>query len=274
MAIVRVSRAAATPGTATPGLYFLGPMGEGKDKRRDPRVPLVLRVEYPGAPTTVRDATENLSAGGLFIRTDRELQAGERVPLLVSFPGLLEPFEVEVEVVRRRPAGEQGPAGAAVKIPVDRTDDRHKLARIAETARAAAYGKAQHAYRVLVVEDNPHVVEMYEYALRKLRGGSAGVDVTVEYAANGHDALRRLSDPPRVDLVMTDLYMPVLDGFSLVERLRGDPALAGVPVLVISAGGADARARAVELGVDVYLQKPVQFADIIATVRTLLKVRS
>jgi uncharacterized protein (TIGR02266 family) len=248
-------------------------MTEGRDKRRDPRVPLVLRVDYPNAPDAVRDATENLSAGGLFIRTDRELPIGERVPLVVSFPGLLDPVEVEVEVVWRRPASpEHGPAGAAVKIPVDRIDDRHKLARIAEVARTGI-GKAQRAYRVLVVEDNPHVVEMYEYALRKLRA-SDGTDLAVEYAPNGHEALHRLGEKPRVDLVMTDLYMPVMDGFTLVERMRGDPGLVGVPILVISAGGADARTRAVDLGVDVYLQKPVQFADILTTVRTLLRVRS
>jgi uncharacterized protein (TIGR02266 family) len=248
-------------------------MSDRKEKRRDPRVPLVLRVEYPGNPQAVRDATENLSAGGLFIRTDRELAEGERLPLQVGFPGLLEPFVVEVEVVRRRPGSVDSPAGVAVKIPVDRADDRHKLARLAETARAGLASPAK-AYRVLVVEDNPHVVEMYEYALRKLRSPAAGVDVVVEYAGNGHDALRRLDEAPRIDLVMADLYMPVLDGFSLVERMKADDALAGTPIVIISAGGSDARVRALELGVDVYLQKPVQFADVMNTVRTLLRIRS
>lgn len=246
-------------------------MADERDKRRDPRVPLVLRVEYPGAHQAVRDATENLSAGGLFIRTDRDLRDGQRVPLQVGFPGLLEPFEVEVEVVRRREAGPAGPAGVAVKIPLDRIDDRHKLARIAETARTG-FGAPRRAYRVLVVEDNGHVVEMYEYALKKLRAGRAGLDVTVEYAGNGHDALRRLGEAPRVDLVMADLYMPVMDGFVLVERMKADPALLQTPILVISAGGADARSRVLALGADVFLQKPVQFGDIIGTVRALLRV--
>jgi uncharacterized protein (TIGR02266 family) len=247
-------------------------MDTGKEKRRDPRVPLVLRVEYPGIQQAVKDVTENVSAGGLFIRTERTLREGERVPLHLSFPGLLEPVEVEVEVVRRRPATKDEPRGVAVKIPFDRTDDRHKLARLAETARSGG-GKSHRGYRVLVVEDNPRVVEMYDYALKKLRAGDGGVDVLVEYAPNGHEALVRLADPPRVDLVMSDLYMPVMDGFTLVERMRGDAALAGIPILVISAGGLDARARAADLGVDVYLQKPVQFADIISTVRTLLRIQ-
>jgi uncharacterized protein (TIGR02266 family) len=247
-------------------------MEQGKEKRRDPRVPLVLRVDYPGAPQAVRDATENLSAGGLFIRTDRDLREGDRVPLQVSFPELLDPVEVEVEVVRRRPAGQSGPAGVAVKIPVDRTDDRHKLARIAEIARTGI-GVARRVYRVLVVEDNPHVVEMYEYALRKLGSTDGNVEVAVEYAQNGHEALARLQDRPLVDLVMADLYMPVMDGFTLVERMRADPEHSSTPILVVSGGGADARARALELGVDVYLRKPVQFLDVVNTVRTLLKMK-
>jgi len=251
-------------------LYFAPQMGHQGDKRLDPRVPLVLRVDYPGTREAVRDATENLSAGGLFIRTERDLVEGQRLPLHVGFPGLLQPFEVEVEVVRRRAAGPEGPAGVAVKIPLDRADDRHKLARLAETARTG--GASKRAFRVLVVEDNDHVVQMYEYALRKLQSGGAGVDVVVEYAGNGHVALRRLGEAPKVDLVMADLYMPVMDGFALVERMKADPALMETPILVISAGAADARARALALGADVYLQKPVQFADIIGTVRTLLKL--
>lgn len=248
-------------------------MDEGNDKRRDPRVPLVLKVEYPGISPTVQDATENLSAGGLFVRTDRMLTEGERLPLEISFPGLLPPFEVEVQVVRHRPAGERGPAGVAVEIPADRQQDRDKLARLA----AAVQGdvpRHRGAFHVLVVEDNPHVLEMYEYALRRLRSGKDPLDVAVEFAANGHEALERLRGRPAVDLVLTDLYMPIMDGFALLEQLRADPHLAGTPVMMISAGGADARSRASELGVDVYLQKPVQFADVMSTVRTLLRVRA
>lgn len=247
-------------------------MDQGREKRRDPRVPLVLRVDYPGVDQVIRDVTENISAGGLFIRTERDLRAGDRVPLQVSFPGLLDPVEVEVEVVRQRPGSGDEPRGVAVKIPIDRIDDRHKLARLAETARSG-FGKAKRTFRVLVVEDNARVVEMYEYALRKLRSPEGGVDVAIEYAPNGHAALSRLLEPPKVDLVIADLYMPVMDGFTLVERMRSDPAFIHTPIVVISAGGLDARARAADLGVDVYLQKPVQFADVISTVRTLLKIR-
>ena len=190
--------------------------------------------------------------------------------MVISFPGLLDPLEIEVEVVRVRVSPDEGLPGVAVKVLSDA--DRARLARILELAHGPA-PTGRRTYRVLVVEDNPHVLEMYEYALRKLKAQKGGARITVEYASNGHEALQRLASSPRPDLVISDLFMPVLDGFELVERMRSDANLAGVPVLMISAGGADARARAIETGVDVYLQKPVQFSDVISTVRMLLNLR-
>lgn len=245
---------------------------EGKDKRRDPRVPLVLRVDYPGAPEFFRDATENLSAGGIFIRTDRDLVQGDRVRLQISFPGLLEPIEIEVEVVRSRLPARGEPGGVAVRIPADRPEGRARIAALLDSTKTEPRTPGR-GYLVLVVEDNPHVVEMYEYALRRIRSSSGPVEVQVEYASNGHLALTRLARPPAVDLVIADLFMPVMDGFTLVERIRADPGLLDLPIMVISAGGPEARQRASGLGIDVYLQKPVQFADIIHTVRTLLRIQ-
>jgi uncharacterized protein (TIGR02266 family) len=247
-------------------------MSGDPEKRRDPRVPLVLRVEWPGLELAIRDATENVSAGGLFIRTDRPLEPGARLPLQLGFPGLLDPIEIEVVVVRRRPESEEGAAGLAVKVPADRLADRARLAQLAKAFRARK-ARAGRVYRVLVVEDNPRAVEMYEYALRKLRTADGGLDVEVEYAGNGHEAWRRLEGEPGVDLVLSDLEMPILDGFALVEKMRASPRLAKVPVLVISTGDAEARERAVAIGVDVFLQKPVQFTDVIHTVRALLRAR-
>lgn len=246
-------------------------MEESKDeKRQHPRVPLLLRIDYPGAPD-FRDATENLSAGGLFIRTERPLALGERVPLLVSFPGLLQPLRLEVEVSWVRPAAEGVPAGVAVRIPPDLAAERDQLARLAQSASAP--GPAQRTYRMLLVEDNSLVVAMYDAALHKLSTGDGRVDVAIDYAQDGAEALARLRRPPALDLMITDLYMPVMDGFTLVEKVRADPAIMATPVLAISAGGGDSRARAVELGVDVYLQKPVKAAEILATVRALLRIR-
>jgi uncharacterized protein (TIGR02266 family) len=239
------------------------------DERQDARVPLVLRIEAPGAPG-FRGATENLSAGGLFVRTERRLAPGTRLPLLVSFPGLLGAIEIQVEVTWVRAEAKDLPAGVAVRIPPDRPEDRDKLALLAEGIRGPT--ATARTYRILLVEDNAQVEVMYEHALRRLRSTASGVDVSLEYAADGAAALARLARKPRIELVVTDLYMPTMDGFTLIERMRADPALVMTPVLAISAGGESARERAVELGVDVYLQKPVKIAMILETVKVLLEM--
>ena len=128
--------------------------------------------------------------------------------------------------------------------------------------------------RVLIVEDNPHIIEMYSYVLKKLAASEfKGTNsLEVHFAADGHAALTMLVESP-FSLVMTDLYMPVLDGFQLLEKMRATPALSQIPVVAISAGGQDAREKAMKLGVNVFLKKPVRFAEVMDTVKQLLRLK-
>ncbi len=128
-------------------------------------------------------------------------------------------------------------------------------------------------YRVLIVEDNPHIIEMYSYVLKKLAANELKGATTLEvhFAADGHAAMALLAESP-FQLVMTDLYMPVMDGFQLIEKIRAEPALKAIPVVAISAGGQDAKDRALKLGVTSYLKKPVRFADVMDTVKQLLRI--
>lgn len=129
-------------------------------------------------------------------------------------------------------------------------------------------------FRVLIVEDNPHIVEMYGYVLKKLASGElAGkVPMEVEAAPDGFAALKLLQERP-FSLVLLDLYMPVMDGFALVERIRREEGLEAIPVIAISAGEKEAQDRAMALGVDVYLRKPVKFVEVKETVMRLLRIR-
>ncbi len=244
-------------------------VSEPSEKRVDPRVPLVLCIDHPGAPAR-HDTTENLSRGGLFVRTDRPLRPGERVPLELSFPGLLEPLRIEVEVVWRRHATSGLPAGVAVKVPADRLEDRDALERLA--GAAGLQGVGSRVYTILLVDDNHLVQAMYEHALARLRSEDGSGDIAVEAARDGDEALERLRRAPPIDLVISDVYAPALDGFVLVERMHAEAALTRIPVLVISSGSEEARARAAALGVDVYLEKPVRIEAILGTVRALLRV--
>jgi CheY-like chemotaxis protein len=128
-------------------------------------------------------------------------------------------------------------------------------------------------YRVLIVEDNPHIIEMYSYVLKKLASGELAGKVPLEvyFAPDGHHALLQMREM-RFSLVMTDLYMPVMDGFALVERIREEESLRNIPIIAISAGGKEAQERALELGVDIYLRKPVKFVEVLETVKQLLRI--
>jgi uncharacterized protein (TIGR02266 family) len=245
-------------------------MSDSSESREDERHPLLLRVDHRGG-SGLHDFTENISAGGMFLRSDRALPVGARTCLLVGFPGLLEPVEIEVEVVWTRPASGDEPAGLAVRIPADRPEHRARIARIAGAAVAAPAAPGR-TYRILVVEDNALLEAMYASALeRLLRPGEAG-GIEVEFARDGLQGLARLEREPRIDLVIADLFMPVMDGFTLLERVRAVPDLQQVPVIAISGGKGDARERALAAGVDVFLRKPVKVQDVLGTVRALLRL--
>lgn len=240
------------------------------DRRAHPRFPLILAVQYVGAES-VLDYTENLSAGGLFIRTERDFELGERVSLVVSFPQLLEPVEMQVEIVRKRSAGLGAPGGVAVRVPEDRLDDRAKLEEVARKI-GAPRGPAP-SVRILLVEDNALVASMYAASLRRLSEAEPVPGLGVEVASDGAAAFDRLLRPPAIDVVVTDVFMPVLSGISLVERIRAEPSLAQLPVVVITSGGERERQRLAGLGVSLFLRKPVSYQDLAGAIRTLLGSR-
>jgi uncharacterized protein (TIGR02266 family) len=243
------------------------------EKRAHQRFPLILAVDYREGAAAVRDYTENLSAGGLFVRTTREFQAGDLVSLVVSFPELLEPVELVTEVVWIRRAGGREPQGVALWVPPERVHDRGRLAELSRAA-AEAVAVSQPAYRILLVEDNSLVASMYKSALRRLSVSSGLSGLSVETASDGTQGLQRLRSDPPIDLVITDVYMPVMTGFTLLEKMRADPEMSGIPVIVISGCGAGEREHLAQLGADFFLEKPVNYADIVGTVRALLSVAS
>jgi len=118
--------------------------------------------------------------------------------------------------------------------------------------------------RILIVEDSPTMRQLLVFALRRL----AGVDL-VE-AQDGMDGLRKLSSD-RFDLALIDINMPVMDGLKLIGLMRSEEALRDVPVVVITTEGAEQdRERALRLGADEYLTKPIQANRVLEVVRGLL----
>lgn len=257
----------------------MGTSGDGSDKRLHPRIPFILKVDYPNKKACA-DATENLSEGGLFIQTDQHFDMGQIVPLSLSFPGLLDPIEIVGTVAWVRPP--KVGVAAGVGISVDRPNDRKRLEQLlGEAANKPAVPPSTptvapqlQGYRVLIVDDSPHILEMYSYALKKLAATELKGKATLEvaFAGDGEQALAQVHDR-HFDLVMTDLSMPVMDGFELIERIRGDAGLKSLPVVAISAlDRRDAEPRALALGVDLFLQKPLRLAQVLETVKRLLRL--
>ena len=121
--------------------------------------------------------------------------------------------------------------------------------------------------RILVIDDQRANAEMLAEALR-----GRGYDVAT--ANEGRVALEEIART-RPDLVISDILMPGMDGFELCRRLRAQPATALLPVvLVTSLDQQVERVRGLEAGADDFLSKPVNWEELFARVRSLLRVKS
>jgi CheY-like chemotaxis protein len=113
---------------------------------------------------------------------------------------------------------------------------------------------------VLVVDDNRDAAEVLAESLRALGH-------TVRVAHDGPDALEVLASfPPEV--VLLDLGLPVMDGFELAARIRGEARFAGVGLFAVTGYGQDAdRRRTAEAGFNAHLVKPVDVQEVDAAIR-------
>jgi len=237
------------------------------EKRKYPREPVTLLVEYDGADDFVGDYTDNLSQGGTFVSTERLLPAETSVRLVLSFPGLLEPIAIN-GIVRWTRVGDD----AGVGIEFAEGPQRLRLAEVVERIKASDPATVARLVRVLVVEDNPHVAKLIYTGLRassKHFGDDLAFNIyTVTNGREALDALRAGS----YDAVIVDIYLPVLDGTQLIAHARNELGLRDLPIIAVSAGGDAARKAAVAAGADMFIEKPMRLRQVIETIRALMKL--
>jgi two-component system chemotaxis response regulator CheY len=121
-------------------------------------------------------------------------------------------------------------------------------------------------HRILIVEDSPTMRQLLVFALKRLRGAD------VVEAQDGMDGLRKVTADD-FDLALIDINMPVMDGLKLIHLIRQEADLADMPIVVITTEGAqEDRDRALALGANEYLTKPIQANRVLQVAKALLKI--
>lgn len=118
--------------------------------------------------------------------------------------------------------------------------------------------------RILLVEDD-------EASIMLLTGYLSVKGYWLDVARHGAEGLAQCRRA-RPHLIVTDIRMPVMDGFETLRRLRADPALADIPAIALTAlAMPEDRAQCLAAGADAYLTKPVDLADLVAAIERLLR---
>ena len=125
--------------------------------------------------------------------------------------------------------------------------------------------------RVLLIEDNPHVAELITDGLdgaarREMNGRIAFIFDVVGDGQMGLDRLHTVQP----DLIILDVYMPVMDGAQFLRHVRAREETKATPVIALSAGGPSAHEAAMAAGADVFLDKPIRLNEVLAAAARLL----
>ncbi|GBE15041.1 MAG TPA: response regulator [Proteobacteria bacterium] len=122
------------------------------------------------------------------------------------------------------------------------------------------------ALKFLIIEDSPTMRQLIRFSMKRIPR------VEVIEANDGLDGLKKLSSN-QVDLILTDINMPIMDGLKLVTMVRGNDSYKDIPIIIITTEGAkEDRDKAMALGANAYITKPIQSAGLLATVKKLLDI--
>jgi DNA-binding response OmpR family regulator len=117
--------------------------------------------------------------------------------------------------------------------------------------------------KILIADDEPNIVVSLEFLMRQ-----NGYEVKV--ATNGEDALHAVGEFAP-DLILLDVMMPRLSGYDVCQKVRENPAWAGIRIIMLSAKGRDVEVnKGLAVGADAYVTKPFSTKDLIEQVARML----
>lgn len=117
---------------------------------------------------------------------------------------------------------------------------------------------------ILVVEDSPTMRQLIGFAIKRIPNSK------IIEASDGVAALKKLSSE-KIDVILADINMPIMDGLKLVSLVRGNPAYKSIPIIMITTEGAEEdKNKALAIGANAYLTKPIQTQELVKLVNGLL----
>lgn len=120
--------------------------------------------------------------------------------------------------------------------------------------------------KILIVEDSPTMRQLIMMAVKRIR------EVEVHEAGDGVEGLKKLKTDD-YSLLITDINMPIMDGLKLVGLVRQDEKFKAMPIVIITTeSGEEDRTRAMALGANAYITKPIQAPVVLAKVKELLQL--
>ena len=118
---------------------------------------------------------------------------------------------------------------------------------------------------ILVVDDSPTMRQLISFAVKRVP------DSNIVEAIDGVDALKKLS-AKKFDIILVDINMPVMDGLKLVSLVRNDPNYKDIPIVMITTEGAEEdKKKAMAIGANAYLAKPIQTQELLKLVGQFLE---
>ena len=244
-------------------LFAVRDTGIGIDRAQQPR--LFRRFEQIDGGSTRRHGGIGLGLSlvkvfselmGGSVSVDSELGQGAtftvRLPRQVAVDRGADVLERDVLELTRRQLIAEGPAPA------------HTTAS-GSTGHTERVCAPEHSARVVVAEDSSE--------LRQYLTGLLSSEFHVVAVADGQAAYDVIREQ-KPDVVLSDVMMPVMDGFELVRKLKADPELAPIPIVLLTArAGAEAAADSLDRGADDYLSKPFSPLDLLARIRAAYRMK-